>query len=98
MKRASPVLVLLLKALVSLGFLSFLLSRIDITQLLGVLASAHLSYLVAALTGYPLGQIISSVRGALPAQPIVYHGRSRQPDWRSCLYADKKSETFGYRL
>ncbi|MCH8055182.1 MAG: flippase-like domain-containing protein [Deltaproteobacteria bacterium] len=72
MKRASPVLVFLLKALVSLGFLSFLLSRIDITQLLGVLSSVHLSYLVVALTGYFLGQIISSVRWTLLARPLGF--------------------------
>lgn len=65
-------LMFLLKTLVSLGFLSFLFSRIDMTQLIQVLSSAHVSYLLVALAGYFLGQIISSVRWALLAQPLGF--------------------------
>ncbi|MFQ5904707.1 MAG: lysylphosphatidylglycerol synthase transmembrane domain-containing protein [Candidatus Binatia bacterium] len=65
-------LMFLLKTLVSLGLLSFLLSRIDIAQLLQVLSSVHLSYLVVALTSYFLGQVISAVRWTLLAQPLGF--------------------------
>lgn len=63
---------LLLKSLVSLGILVFLLSRIDTAQLVRVLTSAHLSYLVVALAGYFLGQIFCSVRWALLARPLGF--------------------------
>src|SRR3989338_3030536 len=62
----------LLKAIVSLGILSFLLSRIDMAQLLRVLSSVHLSYLVIAMAGYFLGQIICSMRWALLARPLGF--------------------------
>ena len=65
-------LTFLLKTLVSLGFLSFLLSRIDISQLLRVLSSVHLSYVVVALAGYFLGQILCSVRWALLARALGF--------------------------
>ena len=63
---------LLLKTLVSLAFLSFLLSRIDRSQLLWVLSSAQLSYLIVALACYILCQIICSVRWALLARPLGF--------------------------
>ena len=65
-------LAFLLKALVSLGILSFVLSRIDMAQLLRVLSSVHLYYFVIALAGYFLGQIICSVRWALLARPLGF--------------------------
>lgn len=70
MKRSTVMF--LLKALVSLAFLSFLLSRIDRAELLWVISSARLSYLVVALAGYILGQIICSVRWALLARPLGF--------------------------
>lgn len=65
-------LTFLLKALVSVGVLAFLLSRIDMAQLLHVLASVHVSYLVIALLGYFLGQLICSARWALLAGPLGF--------------------------
>ncbi len=63
---------LLLKSLVSLGILAFLLSRIDTAQLVRVLTSARLSYLVVGLAGYILGQLLCSVRWALLARPLGF--------------------------
>jgi len=70
MKRSH--LILLLKALISLGLLAFLFSRIDMGQLLRVLSLAHPSYLILILLGYFLGQLISSVRWALLARPLGF--------------------------
>ena len=70
MRRST--LTFLIKTLVSLAVLSFLLSRIDITQLLRVLSSARLSYLMVALVGYFLAQIICSMRWALLAWPLGF--------------------------
>lgn len=70
MKRSTVMF--LLKALVSLAFLSFLLSRIDRAELLWVISSARLSYLVVALAGYILAQILCSVRWALLARPLGF--------------------------
>lgn len=72
MKRANPTLSFLLKALVSVGFLSFLLWQIDMSQLFRVLSSAHLSYLGIALIGYFLGQVMSSMRWALLARALGF--------------------------
>jgi uncharacterized membrane protein YbhN (UPF0104 family) len=70
MKKSSPILFWLLKGLVSLGLLSFLLSRIELTHLLGALSSARHSYLILALLAYFFGQMISSIRWALLARTL----------------------------
>ena len=70
MKRAT--LLLLLKIAVSLGLLSFLVSRIDLSDFLRVLASAHISYLLTALVAYFFGQLISSFRWALLARALGF--------------------------
>jgi uncharacterized protein (TIRG00374 family) len=72
MKRLRPALSLLLKAVVSLGILAFLLTRIDGMQLLRVLSAAHVGYLVTALVGYFVGQLVSSFRWALLARPLGF--------------------------
>lgn len=72
MKRANPTLSFLLKALVSVGFLSFLLWQTDMSQLFRVLSSAHISYLGIALIGYFLGQVMSSMRWALLARALGF--------------------------
>lgn len=72
MKKSSPLFFWLLKGLVSLGLLSFLLSRIDLPRFLGALSSAHLSYVVLALLAYFLGQMMSSMRWALLARPLGF--------------------------
>jgi len=65
-------LAFLLKTLVSLGILSFLLYRMDMAQLLRVLSSVRLSYVVVALAGYVLGQILCSIRWSLLARPLGF--------------------------
>jgi uncharacterized membrane protein YbhN (UPF0104 family) len=70
MKRST--LMVLLKALVSLGLLSFFLSRIDLSYLLRVLSSAHLFYLGVALAVYFFGQLISSYRWAILARALGF--------------------------
>ncbi|MBI4526457.1 MAG: flippase-like domain-containing protein [Deltaproteobacteria bacterium] len=70
MKRSTVIL--LMKALVSLGLLFFLFSRIDVPGFLLVLSSARLSYLIIALAIYLVGQVISSVRWALLARPLGF--------------------------
>ena len=70
MKRS--ILMFLLKAVVSLGLLFFLLSRIDLSDLLRALSSAHLSYLAVALATYFFGQLISSLRWALLARALGF--------------------------
>lgn len=70
MKRALPML---LKGLVSLGFLIYLFSRIEMEGLLKVLLSARLSYLIVVLAVYLVTQIISSFRWALLARPLGFN-------------------------
>ncbi len=61
-----------LKALVSLGLIVFLLSRIELAEFLRVLGSARLSYLFIALAIYLVGQLFGSMRWALLAWPLGF--------------------------
>ncbi len=70
MSRAA--LTLILKALVSLGLIFFLLTRIEPARFFQVIGSAKLSYLIVALASYIVGQVISSVRWALVARPLGF--------------------------
>lgn len=72
MKRLRPALSLLLKAVVSLGILAFLFTRIDGIKLLQVLSGIHAGYLVTALVGYFAGQLLSAFRWALLARPLGF--------------------------
>ncbi|MGH7774613.1 MAG: lysylphosphatidylglycerol synthase transmembrane domain-containing protein [Candidatus Binatia bacterium] len=65
-------LMFLLKVLVSLGLLSFLLSQIDLSKLLQVMTSAHLSYLALILVSYILSQFVSCLRWVLLARPLGF--------------------------
>jgi uncharacterized protein (TIRG00374 family) len=69
-------LIFVLKALVSLGLLSYLFSKVDFTQLLRVLSTAHVSYFILALTAYFVAKIITSVRWALLARPLGFKNHS----------------------
>ena len=63
MKKAKPVLVLVLKLLVSVGLLAYFLARIHIERFLQTFATAKFSYIALAMSGlsfYPSHQ-----RGAL---------------------------------
>jgi len=77
MKRLHPTLLFLLKALVSLGLLSFLLARVDVAQLLRALVSARPSYLGIVLGVYLLGQILCSFRWLLLARPLGFRNPFR---------------------
>ncbi len=44
-------LIFLTKILVSVGFLSFLFTQVNLAQLVQILSSAHFSYIVVALIG-----------------------------------------------
>ena len=72
MKKKSAVLAFALKVLVSLGLLSFFLSRLDLSRFLEAVSSSHLSYLVLALFAYLLGKLITSLRWALLARPLGF--------------------------
>lgn len=65
-------LIFLTKILVSVGFLSFLLTLVDLAQLVQILSSVHFSYIVVALIGYFFAQIISAMRWSLLAQPLGF--------------------------
>jgi glycosyltransferase 2 family protein len=70
MSRAA--LKFIVKALVSLGLIVFLLSRIDLAEFLRVLGSARPSYLLVALGIYVVGQLFGSIRWALLAWPLGF--------------------------
>lgn len=70
MKPAKPVVVFLLKLLVSAGLLAFFLSRVEIDDFIRTFKSVSLSLLAAALAIYILSQGISAVRWLALARPL----------------------------
>jgi hypothetical protein len=72
MKKAKPVLILLLKVLVSTGLLVYFFSRIHIERFIGTFASADFSYIVFALLIYLAAQFISTIRWMFLARPLGF--------------------------
>jgi uncharacterized membrane protein YbhN (UPF0104 family) len=70
MKQAKPVVIFLLKLLVSGGLLAYLLSRVHIEDFVGTFASANFYYIALALAVYFLSQGISAVRWTVLARPL----------------------------
>ena len=70
MKKAKPVIIFLIKLLVSGGLLAYFLSRIHIERFFHTFASAKFSYIALALAIYLVAQGISAVRWAALARPI----------------------------
>jgi uncharacterized membrane protein YbhN (UPF0104 family) len=70
MKKAKPVIIFLIKLLVSGGLLAYFLSRIHIERFFHTFASAKFSYIALALAIYLVTQGISAVRWAALARPI----------------------------
>jgi uncharacterized protein (TIRG00374 family) len=75
MKRIQPVLVLVLKLLVSAALLWFLLSRIDLSRFLYTLASADFTYVAVVLVIYLGAQLISAVRWTVLARALGFGPR-----------------------
>jgi uncharacterized membrane protein YbhN (UPF0104 family) len=70
MKKAKPVIIFLIKLLVSGGLLAYFLSRIHIERFFETFASAKFSYIALALAVYLVAQGISAARWAALARPI----------------------------
>jgi glycosyltransferase 2 family protein len=70
MKKAKPVIVLLLKLLVSAGLLGYFLTRIHVERFLQTLATAKISYVVTAMMVYLVTQGISAMRWTTLARPL----------------------------
>ena len=70
MKKAKPVIVLLLKLLVSAGLLGYFLTRIHVERFLQTLATAKISYVVTAMMVYLVTQGISAMRWTALARPL----------------------------
>ena len=70
MKKAKPVIIFLIKLLISGGLLAYFLSRIHIERFFHTFASAKFSYIALALAIYLVAQGISAVRWAALARPI----------------------------
>jgi len=70
MKKTKPILILLLKLLVSVGLLGYLLARIHIERFLQTFASAKFSYIALALLVYLATQGVSAMRWTALARPL----------------------------
>jgi uncharacterized membrane protein YbhN (UPF0104 family) len=70
MKKTKPILILVLKLLVSVGLLGYLLARIHIERFLQTFASANFSYIVIALLVYLVTQAVSAMRWSALARPL----------------------------
>lgn len=70
MKKAKPVIIFLLKLLVSGGLLAYFLSRVHPERFLHTFASANYSWIALALTVYLFAQSIGAVRWTILARPL----------------------------
>jgi len=70
MKKAKPILVLIVKLLVSVGLLGYFLARIHIERFLQTFANAKFSYIAIALLVYLATQVVSAMRWAALARPL----------------------------
>ncbi len=70
MKKTKPVIIFLIKLLVSGGLLAYFLSRIHIERFFHTFASAKFSYIALALAVYLVAQGVSAMRWAALARPI----------------------------
>jgi uncharacterized membrane protein YbhN (UPF0104 family) len=70
MNKAKPILIFLLKLLVSAGLIGYFLSRIDIEQFLQTFAAARFLYIAVALGVYLIAQGVSAVRWTMLARPL----------------------------
>jgi uncharacterized membrane protein YbhN (UPF0104 family) len=70
MKKAKPVIIFLIKLLVSGGLLAYFLSSIHIERFFHTFASAKFSYIALALAVYLVAQGVSAMRWAALARPI----------------------------
>ncbi|HEY7717087.1 MAG TPA: lysylphosphatidylglycerol synthase transmembrane domain-containing protein [Candidatus Binatia bacterium] len=70
MNKAKPVVIFFVKLLVSAGLLAYFLSRVDMTRVLQIFASAQLSYIALALGIYLVAQTFSAVRWTALARPL----------------------------
>lgn len=72
MKKLKPLLILLLKILVSAGLLVYFFTRIHIERFFHTFATADLSYIGLALVVYLLSQFVSAARWIVLARPLGF--------------------------
>jgi uncharacterized membrane protein YbhN (UPF0104 family) len=70
MKKAKPILIFLLKLLVSGGLLGYFLARIHIERFIDTFTSADFSYIALALGVYLIAQGASALRWTALARPL----------------------------
>ncbi len=72
MKKFKPVLVLLLKVLVSAGLLIYFFTRIHIERFVETFATANFSYVVFILLVYLASQFVGVIRWMILARPLGF--------------------------
>jgi glycosyltransferase 2 family protein len=72
MKKAKPVLMLLMKLLISAGLLGYFFTRIHIERFVNTFTSADVPYVVLTLVIYLLSQLVSTVRWMVLARPLGF--------------------------
>jgi glycosyltransferase 2 family protein len=75
MKKAKPVLILLMKILVSAGLLAFFFARVHFERFWQTLAAADFGYVAMGLIVYLATQLISALRWAILARPLGFDTR-----------------------
>ncbi|MPZ75113.1 MAG: flippase-like domain-containing protein [Deltaproteobacteria bacterium] len=70
MKNTKYAVIFMLKLLVSVGLLTYFVTRIDIEQFFRTLASADFSYIAVALVIYLLTQVMSALRWTVLTRPL----------------------------
>src|SRR6185295_4305590 len=73
MKKAKPILILLVKILVSIGLLAFFFSRIHVERFFHTFASANFAYIALAMLIYLVSQFLGALRWKVLAQPLGFN-------------------------
>ena len=75
MKKARPLLILMMKLLVSVGLLAFFLTQINLDRFFHTLAAADFSYVAWALLIYLAAQVVAALRWTVLARPLGFETR-----------------------
>src|ERR1041385_7584037 len=78
MKKLSASWLVWLKAAIGIGLLAILFTTLDSTQFAVTLSEVRLQFVIAALTAYMIGKILTAIRWALLARPLGFRQRLKE--------------------
>src|ERR1044071_9469963 len=78
MKKLSTSWLVWLKAAIGIGLLAILFTTLDSAQFAVMLSAVRLQFVIAALTAYMIGKMLTAIRWALLARPLGFRQRLKE--------------------